>query len=92
MGVVHKEEMEKLERENTALRAHAERLAEALEKKFENNLQAEFECWVDNNPNSFDSEYLNYLWEKSPEYTDITNEWEEISQALTLYRAEHPKK
>lgn len=80
-----------LERENTTLRAHAERLAEAAKKKFENDLQAEEELWFRQNEPSGDHESVMRQWHESSDYNDFIDEWEEINQALTLYRAENPK-
>lgn len=66
-----------LERENTALRAHAERLAEALEKCKENAREIleirwgwDGDCGADTFANSIE---------------------DQAEEALTLYRAENPK-
>lgn len=79
-----------LERENTTLRAHAERLAEALEKAqdelndlksfYGKNLQV-YGWHLNGKPEAFD----NFITDNDCGATEAAHE------ALTLYRAENPK-
>lgn len=66
-------------------------LVKALETKMKNDEQATFEHWCEAERPSGDSESVTRQWERSSDFLDLQEEWNEINNALANLSLEESK-